>query len=76
MEQEIVYRGVRTLISTERDGRRRWSIHPDGGPPEGVACGLSRAENARGSFKEAVFAARTAVDQWLDEGLCPSPAGA
>ena len=65
MDQELEYRGVRTLIGTERDGKRRWSIHPSGSPPDGAASGLSRAENARGSFKEAVFAARDAVDQWL-----------
>ena len=65
MDQELEYRGVRTLIGTERDGKRRWSIHPSGSPPDGAASGLSRAENARGSFKEAVFAAREAVDHWL-----------
>ncbi len=67
MDQELEYRGVRTLIGTERDGFRRWSIHPDGAPDGGVASGLSRADNARGSFKEAVFAAREAVDAWLAE---------
>ncbi len=66
MDQEIEYRGIRTVISTERDGRRHWSIHPAGAPPDGAAHGVSRAENARGSFKEAVFAARDAVDAWLD----------
>ena len=65
MDQEIEYRGIRTVIGAERDGFRRWSIHPPGAPPEGAACGSSKAENARGSFKEAVFAARGAVDAWL-----------
>ncbi len=66
MDQELEYRGVRTLIGTERDGIRRWSIHPADGPHDGAAAGYARAENARGSFKEAVFASREAIDAWLD----------
>ena len=68
MDQELEYRGVRTLIGTERDGIRRWSIHPADGPPDGAASGYARAENARGSFKEAVFASRGAIDTWLTAG--------
>lgn len=65
MDQELEYRGVRTLIGTERDGMRRWSIHPAGAGAPG-ASGVARAENARGSFKEAVFRSREAIDRWLD----------
>ncbi len=68
MEQEIEYRGVRTVIGGERDGRRQWAIFPDGAPAEGVASGIARADGSRGSFKEAVFASRAAVDEWLGRG--------
>ena len=74
MDQELEYRGVRTLIGTERDGVRRWSIHPAGAPPDGAASGLARAENARGSFKEAVFASRGAIDAWLADGAATEAA--
>lgn len=65
MEQELEYRGIRTVIGGERDGVRRWAIHPAGAPPEGAASGLAKADGTRGSFKEAVFASRGAVDDWL-----------
>lgn len=65
MEQEIEYRGIRTVIGGERHGRRHWAIFPEGAPPEGAASGIARADGTRGSFKEAVFASREAVDSWL-----------
>ena len=68
MDQELEYRGVRTLIGIERDGIRRWSIHPASGPADGAAAGYARAENSRGSFKEAVFASREAIDALLSAG--------
>ena len=65
MEQEIEYKGVRTVIGGERDGSRHWAIFPEGAPPEGAVSGIARADGSRGSFKEAVFASREAVDAWL-----------
>ena len=71
MEQELQYRGVRTVIGGECDGRRNWAIHPEGAPP---VSGVARADGGRrGSFKEAVFAARFAVDALLGaegQGRC------
>ena len=65
IEQELEYRGVRTVIGGERCGARPWIIHPDGAPP---ISGLARADGSRrGSFKEAVFAARHAVDALLED---------
>ena len=63
MEQELEYRGIRTIIGGQRDGARRWAVHPDGAPS---VSGVARADTSRrGSFKEAVFAARIAVDSIL-----------
>ena len=68
MEQEIEYKGVRTVIGGERDGSRYWAIFPEGAPPEGAISGVARADGSRGSFKEAVFASREAIDEWLAGG--------
>ena len=65
MEQDIEYKGVRTVIGGERDGRRQWAIFPEGAPPEGAVSGIARADGSRGSFKEAVFAARAAIAAWV-----------
>lgn len=73
MEQELEYRGVRIVISVERDGRRHWAIFPEGAPQEGAASGVARADATRGSFKEAVYASRHAVDSWLDNPLPAAP---
>lgn len=69
MEQEIGYRGVRIVISHEIDGGRRWEVFPESAAAEGAACGIARAGGPRGSFKEAVLAARAAVDEWLGGGI-------
>ncbi len=64
MEQEIEYRGVRTVIGGECDGTRQWVIHPEGASP---VSGVARAGGKRrGSFKEAVFAAQHAIDRLLE----------
>ena len=68
MDQEIEYKGVRTVIGAERDGRRQWAVFPQGAPPEGAISGIARADGSRGSFKEAVFASREAIDEWLVRG--------
>ena len=68
MEQTLLYREIRYVIGQEQDGRRRWSIHPDGSTMSGVVS----SSGLRGSFKSAVFAAREAIDQWIDS---PGEAG-
>jgi len=66
MEQVLIYRDVRYVISHEQDSRREWVIYPDGGPPDGAERGFAAADGLRGSFKAAVFAAQQAIDQWVD----------
>nr|WP_321985860.1 hypothetical protein [uncultured Lichenicoccus sp.] len=75
MEQTLLYRDVRYVIGPEQDGRRRWSIHPDGSTESGFVS----SSGLRGSFKTAVFAAREAIDAWLDpqpESEAPEPSAA
>ena len=77
MEQTLLYRDIRYVIGAEQDGRRRWSIHPQGSTESGVVS----SSGLRGSFKTAVFAAREAIDACLDlqpeaEAEAPEPSAA
>ena len=66
MDQELEYRGVRTLIGKERDGRREWTIFPNGLSQESAITGVIVLGGPRGSFKEAVLASRAAIDELID----------
>ena len=66
MEQTLVYREIVYVIGSEdRDGRA-WAIYPHGAETRATAHGQARISGPRGSFKQAVFAAQGAIDQWLD----------
>ena len=64
MQQELVYRGLRTTVGLESGGSRTWSVQLEGAP---ALSGVAVADGTgRGSFKAAVFASRAAVDRWLE----------
>jgi hypothetical protein len=65
MEQDLNYKGIRYIIGVDKGQGRSWVIYPDDGPAEGAALGQARITGPRGSFKEAVIAAREAIDEWL-----------
>ena len=62
MEQTLLYRDIRYVISPEQDGYRHWTIHHENASESGVSGG----SGLRGSFKTAVMAAREAIDARLD----------
>jgi hypothetical protein len=66
MEQDLIYRGIRYVIGPEKDRQRCWTVYPEAGEP---VSGLARLSGARGSFKQAVNAARMAIDHCLDAAL-------
>ena len=64
MQQELVYRGLRTTVGLESGGSRTWSVQLEGAPALwGVAVA---AGPGGGSCTAAVWAAGAAVDRWLE----------
>lgn len=68
MEQTLTYRGIQYVVGSESGDGRSWAVFPHGLETEAALRGQARITGPRGSFKQAVFAAQSAIDDWLTNG--------